>query len=685
MSESYHIGDWLVEPSLQRISKNKVTKKLEPQLMAVLQQLAARPGEVVTKDDLKETVWADVIVTENVLTRAISSLRKALEDDRFNPKYIETISKTGYRLIAPVKVQERSKGSETFTIKLSRKPVVMVVGIVVLIALGAFVTRQIFLPISAEKVYNPVAVANYTNSEYWPSISPDGRFVAYGWKGEADDNWDIYAKLIGTETILRITDNPSTDLRARWSSDGNYIYYLRYEKGGSTIYKKPVVGGEEVRILTSPGYSFGNFDISPDEKWISFNDRESPSDPLRIKLISLETGLEKWMTSPDKNFNGDIHPTFSPDGTKLAFVREKNSVSMYLWSLDLTSEEPDQITKEHLSINGFDWSSNSNSLFYGADKTGLYKLWEVSLDSKKPTLVAVGDYQMVMPRVAETGRIIYSKMKDNVNIWSYNLESKTSKTWRATNDLNLNPVVSPDGVKACFTTNKDGTFQIWISNSDGTDAVPITNFIGQYLNAPRWSPDGESIVFQGFLDGQADIYKVNARGGVPENLTDSDADDHTPIYANNDEIYFSSDRDGDWAIWKMRADGARATKIVEDNAYAPQLSPYKSVLFYSKKGTFGLWSYDLEKQEEKLLIEAFHPMYWGAFAVAEKGIYYLNAQHSRFEFFDFESEESSFVYQPREKIARLGISMSLSPDTNQLLFSQIDHNDADVMLLEIQQ
>ena len=117
MSNSYFVGDWLIEPVLQRVSRNGEVKKIEPQLMAVLQLLALRPGQVVTKKNLRETAWANVIVTENALTRAISSLRKVLEDDHVNPKYIETISKSGYRLIAKVKREEASRSNETFTIK----------------------------------------------------------------------------------------------------------------------------------------------------------------------------------------------------------------------------------------------------------------------------------------------------------------------------------------------------------------------------------------------------------------------------------------------------------------------------------------------------------------------------------------------------------------------------------------
>ena len=683
MLDSYRLGDWLVEPMLLRVSKNGEIKKLEPQLMAVLQELVSKSGLVVSKESLLEAVWRDVIVTENVLTRAISSLRKTLEDDRFDPNYIETISKTGYRLVASVKRGEVSTKQKTSSVRFMKRPIAIAAGFVVLLALVAFSVRRI-LPVLPTKVYLPFALANYSNAEYWPAISPDGKFVAYGWKGKNNDNWDIYAKLIGTETTLRITESPATELRAEWSADGNYIYYLRYEDGGSTIYKKSVIGDKEIRILRTPAYSFGDFDVSPDEKWVSFNDRQDQMSPLRLKLISLETGEEKWLTAPEDGYNGDIHSTFSPDGTQLAFIREKNSASMQLWLFDLNTEELEQLTSEHISINGFDWSPDASSLIYGSDKSGLYKLWEVNLATKESNIMQVGDYQMVMPRVAETGKTVYAKMKDNVNIWTYNLKNKTAKAWRATNDLNLNPVVSPNGKKVAFTMNKDRKFEIWVSNLDGSQAVPITNFMGQHINAPRWSPDSESIVFQGFLDGQADIYQVNALGGVPVNLTKSGADDHTPFFAKNNIIYFSSNRGGEWGIWKMNVNGTSVIQVVGKNAYAPQVSRDESTIFYCKKDNFGLWAYDLEKEEERLVIEPFHPMHWGSFTVVEKGIYYLNAQDKRFEYFDFDSSQSSFVYQPQARIPRLGITLHLSPDSQRLMFSQIDNHDSDIMLLEEQ-
>lgn len=71
-------------------------------MVEVLGYLARRAGEVVSREELLSTVWPGVVVGDDALTQAIIKLRKALGDDAHNPTYIETISKRGYRLIAPV-------------------------------------------------------------------------------------------------------------------------------------------------------------------------------------------------------------------------------------------------------------------------------------------------------------------------------------------------------------------------------------------------------------------------------------------------------------------------------------------------------------------------------------------------------------------------------------------------------
>lgn len=96
------ILDWTIDAANGRIHCDDAEIKLEPKVMEVLIFLASRAGGVVTRAELEENVWDQVVVSYETLTSTIQKLRKAFNDDARDPRIIETLSKRGYRLIAPV-------------------------------------------------------------------------------------------------------------------------------------------------------------------------------------------------------------------------------------------------------------------------------------------------------------------------------------------------------------------------------------------------------------------------------------------------------------------------------------------------------------------------------------------------------------------------------------------------------
>jgi TolB-like protein/DNA-binding winged helix-turn-helix (wHTH) protein len=110
------IGPWLVQPSLNTISQNGASTRLEPKVMAVLVCLTAHTGEVVPKEELLQTVWPDTFITDDVLKRSISELRRVFGDDARESKIIETIPRRGYRLVVPA---ERVNGFSSANIASS--------------------------------------------------------------------------------------------------------------------------------------------------------------------------------------------------------------------------------------------------------------------------------------------------------------------------------------------------------------------------------------------------------------------------------------------------------------------------------------------------------------------------------------------------------------------------------------
>jgi TolB-like protein/DNA-binding winged helix-turn-helix (wHTH) protein/Tfp pilus assembly protein PilF len=102
ISSRFSVGGFTVEPPLLRVSLNGKEVRLEAKVMQVLVYLAENAGSVVTRTELEQRVWAGRVVTEDSLTAAIAKLRRAFDDDAHAPRVIETIPKSGYRLIADV-------------------------------------------------------------------------------------------------------------------------------------------------------------------------------------------------------------------------------------------------------------------------------------------------------------------------------------------------------------------------------------------------------------------------------------------------------------------------------------------------------------------------------------------------------------------------------------------------------
>lgn len=112
VQDDIRIGEWVIQPQLHTISRNTQVTHLEPKAMQVLVYLAKHGDEVVSKDCLLREVWSDTFVTDDVLTRCISELRRAFDDNPKNPRVIQTVPRSGYRLIAPVQSVTKENRAE---------------------------------------------------------------------------------------------------------------------------------------------------------------------------------------------------------------------------------------------------------------------------------------------------------------------------------------------------------------------------------------------------------------------------------------------------------------------------------------------------------------------------------------------------------------------------------------------
>lgn len=144
MPGDFRLGSWVVRPGLNTIECDGKKVRLEPKAIEVLVCLAENAGETVPKERLIRAVWGDTFVTDDVLTRCISELRKALEDDPKEPQAIQTIPKRGYRLLLEIELQaERSEKSSTTGLHPHqyRRAVLAGAGIIIVASIALYLVR----------------------------------------------------------------------------------------------------------------------------------------------------------------------------------------------------------------------------------------------------------------------------------------------------------------------------------------------------------------------------------------------------------------------------------------------------------------------------------------------------------------------------------------------------------------
>ena len=204
----FRVGDWTVEPALIRLSQNGESVRLEPKVMAVLVYLAKRPGQAISREELEGAVWAGTVVSYDALTGAIQKLRKAFNDDSRRPRFIETLSKKGYRLVAAVEPLETGdqptlhpNDATAGILTQHRRKAFQLLGITALLAIaGALVWYAIYQQpaevTSLNRPINSIAVLPFDN------LSGDAA-QQYFADGITDDITTGLAKLPGLLVIAR--------------------------------------------------------------------------------------------------------------------------------------------------------------------------------------------------------------------------------------------------------------------------------------------------------------------------------------------------------------------------------------------------------------------------------------------------------------------------------------------------
>ena len=520
-----------------------------------------------------------------------------------------------------------------------------------------------------------------------PSLSPDGNWVVYQWRGEKRDNWDIYVKAVDGSGFNRLTTDPADDVYPAWSPDGRQIAFLRRSGDRGTLYLISPLGGGE-RKLAEVG--IGRLSWSPGGRNIAFVDRKSPKDPSSIWSLSVETLEKKQVTFPDVSCVGDSWPAFSADGRYLAFVRRFEEVRSALYFMDLRGGDPKLVTNYN-SPDQPCWTADSREIvFTTLPDIGESALWRISGDGGEPSRIPTRGESAYSPTVSRN-RLAYVNLTYNCEVWRLELTGEEaikppSRPLFAWSSWEANPRISPDGSRIVFASNSSGSYEIWLSSADGTSPMKLTNMEARSTGSPNWSPDGKWIAFDSMKSGSSDIYVISAEGGPPRRFTTDAADHVVPTWSRDGRwIYFGSNRSGSWQIWKVPPDGGKAIQITSDGGMVARESPDGYVYYYGyynlqKKG---IWRVPTSGGEETLVLDRqIHPQRWD---LTDRGIYFIDDGTKPWAticFYDFAARGiTSLAPVSNDPGYRVHNGLSVSPDGKWLVYTGGIYSP-DIMLID---
>jgi Tol biopolymer transport system component len=545
-----------------------------------------------------------------------------------------------------------------------------------------------------------VPLTSLPGQESVPTFSPDGNQVAFVWDGETGDNQDIYIKLIGAGTAFRLTTSPASDRNPAWSPDGRHIAFIRvFEDKSGGLFLIPALGGPE-RKIDSPQWDdrwdwYGaGLSWSPDGKFLILSDRTAPQDPASLFVLSVERLEKRRLTSPPAGAGsiGDLAPAISPDGQTVAFYRVKMGAFGDIHLVPFAGGEPRRLTFEEDWIERLAWTPDGRELVFSRKATLVSStLWRVSVSGGKPERLLIGGDYAAQPMISRRAdRLAYVQRSADANIWQLEMsrsgQTATSSTkFIASTRHDAGPQFSRDGSRIAFHSDRSGSVEVWVCDANGLNPVQLTSF-GFHTGVPRWSPDSRRITFDSWKVDHADIHVIDANGGAPRRLTTEKSSDVAASWSNDGRwIYFASNRTRRYEVWKVPAEGGEAVQVTKQGGFAAFESLDGQSVYYAKGlSVNGLWRVSVNGGEEAPVLDFPKAGYWGYWAVAEKGIYFVNtsARPYALQFFDFATRRIRHLASLEHEVQIWDTGLAVSPDGRTILLVQQDHLNSDIVLVE---
>ena len=317
-------GEYCLDTEEMSLQINEQSVVLEPKVFAVLMYFIEHHERYISMDELHENLWQGRCVSDAAVRRIISKIRIVLNDDHKDPKYLQSLSKRGYKLICPVsKVSplvnnEIEENSASNNVSKSKFLLFLVIVITLVFSLAYLLVTK------AENGVSVVTevISTIDSNKKSVVISNDGRYIAFTSKLSRGNNFQIYIKDRQTQAIKVLVDNTILPTSLAFSRDGNYLFFSDYLGGAASLKRVELTSKEhEIDILVTHFYFIVDVSISKKDNAIYFSGQKNPNSAMLIYKFNTNNGLVEEVTSVAQKGAHDSRADISPDSSKLVVLR----------------------------------------------------------------------------------------------------------------------------------------------------------------------------------------------------------------------------------------------------------------------------------------------------------------------------------------------------------------------------
>lgn len=594
--EPFALGDWQVDAPGNRLLRGSEVRPLRHKAMALLVLLARHPGRTVTRDEIIDAIWdGNRFVAPKAINTAVWTLRQALDDDTGSPRYVQTIAKKGYRLIAPV----RPLAADDRTAAMAgpdaaptphpaparRLPRWSAWALLAALALAGSLAWRVLATggDTAPPLPSAQPLTHTPGHEYLGRLSPDGRWLAFGWwQGQGVGQLHLRVADDLDARPLQVSADAGEVQGLAWSPDSQAVAFVAAAAGGRcTLWLYSLADRSRRELARCTPLFTPTVDWSPDGRWIVFSAEAEGAGGLFLVAPDGQ-GLRRLTTAAPAAMP-DHQPAWSPDGQRVAFARQDpadGTRDLYETTLDGQVRRLSTL-RLHL-LHGLTYSADGQDLVFSTTRQDTRQLLRWQRDAARAVPLGL---EGSAPARAADGRLVYALLRSHVSI--------ARLAWGAPGPERVIGSVSSDrspehhraSGRTVFVSRRSGHPELWLAEPDaggGSRERALTRIEGS-VAAPAWSPRGERVAFLGNCGpGRRHGLCVLelASGAVSPVAADAASYGRPAWHPQRDELWVSSDRGGRWQLWRFDAAGGQAVDSAQPPAADLQWAADGSVLVY---------------------------------------------------------------------------------------------------------